>query len=340
MTKLLNLAPLACASLVSASVGIDAGALSSAGGGVPGVGVAETQNQQPKPNWWLAKGLRVVSYEFLERGWRTNDLSADEILAALERFGGCDVVLLKGFHYWQGRFDDSSWGYRRFHKAAEGLIPKLHALGIKIGIFGFTDRQRSYKRGPDYGLVMDAWKAYAGLGADLLFVDDESGSVGLDIPASCLAYCDELREKFRLPVGLFVYGPASKARALRTIAQHTDVIGEMGYSLFLQASGDYGLEKVTRAWSQAVKGSGARRAAFWTGALVVLEPDRAPGSAFWRQRFGERTLAGYFEDYFQKAQSCGADGVFFHSLCRFTGLPEARQAEVGAAVKRAFRAAD
>ena len=84
---------------------------------------------------------------------------------------------------------------------------------------------------------MDAWKKYVSFGADILFVDEESGSGGLDIPASCLGHCDELRESFKLPVGLFLYGPASKVGQVRAIAQHVDVIAEMGYTLFLEASG-------------------------------------------------------------------------------------------------------
>ncbi len=296
--------------------------------------------RQSNRAWWLAKGLRVITYEFLERNYRSNDLSVDEILTTLDRLGGCDLVLLKGFHYWQGRFDDSSWGYPRFHGMAGKLIPKLHARRIKAGVFGFPDRQRSYGSGPDHGRVMDAWKSYVGLGADILFVDEESGSGGLDIPASCLAHCDELRETFNLPVGLFLYGPASKAGQVRDIARHVEVIGEMGYTLFLQATGDYGLEEVTRQWSQVVKGDQARRVAYWTGALVPLEPGRKPGSVFWRERFGDRTLAAYFEDYFRRARAAGADGLFFHSLCRFKGLPEEGQAQIAVAMERVFGVTD
>ncbi len=291
---------------------------------------------QTNQNWWLAKGLRIVTYEFLERGRRTNDLSAEEILSILERFGGCDLVLVKGFHYWQGRFDDSAWGFSRFHRMAERLFPKLRARGIKTGVFGFTDRERSYPGGPDHGRVMDAWKQYANLGADILFVDEESGSRSLDIPTSCLAHCDELRETFKRPVGLFLYGPASKAGQLRAIAEHADVIAEMGYTLSLQVKGDYGLEEVTREWSHALKGDKAARVAYWTGAMVQLEPARQPGSPFWRERFGQRTQAGYFEDYFHRARNAGADGVFFHSLCRFCDLPGKTQVEVAAAIKREF----
>jgi hypothetical protein len=149
-----------------------------------------------------------------------------------------------------------------------------------------------------------------------------------------------LRKNFKLPVGLFLYGPASKAGQVRAIPQHVDVIGEMGYSLFLQASGDYGLKEVTGQWSGAIKGDKILRVAFWTGAMVPLEPGRQPGSVFWRERFGERTLAGYFEDYFHRARASGADGIFFHSLCRFTSLPEKSQAEITAAMKRVFRATE
>jgi hypothetical protein len=74
--------------------------------------------QNTNQSWWLAKGIRVVTYEFLERSDRTNDLTADELLESLDRLGGCDVVLLKGLHYWQGQFDDSSWGYPRFRSPA------------------------------------------------------------------------------------------------------------------------------------------------------------------------------------------------------------------------------
>ena len=331
---------LAFAILVSAGVWLAGAASSDPDPGARQINFAKANAPKTNQSWWLAKGIRVVTYEFLERSRRTNDLSADEILATLDRFGGCDLVLLKGFHYWQGRFDESSWGYPRFHRPAERLMPKLHARGIKTGVFGFTDRQRSYRNGPDHGRVMEAWQEYVRLGADILFVDEESGSGGLDIPASCLAHCDELRETFKLPVGLFLYGPASKAGQVRGIAQHVDVIGEMGYTLFLQANGDYGLEEVTRQWSQAVKANKASRVAFWTGAMVMVEPDRQPGSVFWRERFGERTLAGYFEDYFRRARTSGADGIFFHSLCRFTGLPEAGQAEIVAAMKRVFGATD
>ncbi len=289
-----------------------------------------------KPKWWLAANLRVVTYEFLERGHRQSDLSVDEILASIDRFGGCDLVLFKGFHYWQGRFDDSSWGYPRFKELASLLIPKLHARAIRAGMFGFTDRRRSYRDGPDHQRIMEIWKDYVRLGADILFVDEESGSGGLDIPAFCLGHCDELRSSFGLPVGLFLYGPASKAGKVREFARHVDVIGEMGYNFFLEARGDYGLEEVTRKWSDASKSITNHAVAYWTGAMVP-SPNQGPGTAFWRERFGGRTLAGYFEAYFGKARASGADGVFFHSLCRLSGLPTTTQVEVSAAVKRQFQ---
>jgi len=110
----------------------------------------------------------------------------------------------------------------------------------------------------------------------------------------------------------------------------------MGYNLFLEARGDYGLEEVTRQWSHALKGATNQPVAYWTGAMVMLEPSQQPGSPFWRERFGERTLARYFEDYLREARNSGADGVFFHSLCRLSGLAPETQAEVAAAMKRVF----
>jgi hypothetical protein len=296
--------------------------------------------QNANQSWWLAKDLRVVTYEFLERNHRADDFTPDEILQSLDRLGGCDLLLLKGFHYWQGRFDDSSRGYPRFRSLAEKLIPQLHARGIKAGVFGFTDRRRSYADGPDYGRTMEVWREYVRLGADILFVDEESGSAGLDIPPVCLAHCDELRTTFKLPVGLFLYGPASQAEQVCALARHVDAIGEMGYNLFLDAQGEYGLEEVTRRWSRAVRGVTDRPVAFWTGAMVMREPNQQPGTPFWRERFGTRTLGGYFEDYFGRARESGADGVFFHSLCRLRGLPADVQAEVTAAVKRVFERMD
>ncbi len=332
----MNLAHLAFAGLISAGIWITGTASSFRDPGAPQLHLSNANALQTEPRWWLAKGLRIVTYEFLERSRRTNDLSADEIVSTLDRFGGCDLMLIKGFHHWQGRFDESSWGYPRFHKLAEKLIPKLHARGIKTGVFGFTDRRRSYGGGADHDQVMDAWSKYVSLGADILFVDEESGSGGLDIPASCLAHCDELRARFKLPVGLFLYGPASKTEEVRAIAPHVDVIAEMGYTLFLEASGDYALEKVTRQWSRAVKTEQAATVAYWTGAMVMLQTNRQPGSTFWRERFGERTMAKYFEDYFRLARASGADGVFFHSICRFDSLPGETQDTIAVTIKRAF----
>ncbi len=287
--------------------------------------------------WWLASNFRVVTYEFLERGHRESDLSGDEILVYLDRLGGCDVVLLKGFHYWQGSFDSSSWGYPRFRALAEGLIPRLHKRGIRVGIFGFTDRRWSYRDGRDHRQIMEAWREYVRLGADMLFVDEESGIGGLDIPDSCLGHCDELREEFHLPVGLFLYGPASGAERMKRCASHVDVVGEMGYTLSLGAQGDYGLEDVTRQWSGAVKTLTNRTVAYWTGAMVVEKENQGPGTPFWRERFGQRTLAGYFDGYFERALAFGADGVFFHSICRLSGLPAETQEEIAEVVKERFQ---
>jgi hypothetical protein len=82
--------------------------------------------------------------------------------------------------------------------------------------------------------------------------------------------------------------------------------------------------------------------AYWTGALVVGgqaadRPGKGPGTNYWRERYGERTLAGYFESYFKEALAAGADGVFFHSICRLCGLPSETQAETITAVKRLYK---
>ena len=116
---------------------------------------------------------------------------------------------------------------------------------------------------------MNVWKEYVRLGADILFVDEDIGGGGLDIPASCLNHGDEPRTTFKLPVGLFLYGPASQAGRVRELASHVDVIGEVGYTLFLEARGDYGLADVTRQWSEAVKTLTNRPVAYWTGAPTI-----------------------------------------------------------------------
>ena len=61
------------------------------------------------------------------------------------------------------------------------------------------------------------------------------------------------------------------------------------------------------------------------------------GTFFWRERFGQRTLASYFESYLGQALASGADGVFFHSICRLSGLPSKAQEETTALVKRRFQ---
>ena len=68
----------------------------------------------------------------------------------------------------------------------------------------------------------------------------------------------------------------------------------------------------------------------------MQESSQQPGSPFWRERYGQRTMAQYFEDYFQRTRNCGADGVFFHSLCRLEALPVEMQAEIATALRRVF----
>jgi len=70
--------------------------------------------------------------------------------------------------------------------------------------------------------------------------------------------------------------------------------------------------------------------------MVMLEPDQQPGSPFWRKRFGERTMASYFEDYFRRARASGADGVFFHSICRFHCLSGKTQERISLSMRRVF----
>ena len=223
-------------------------------GAVPAAKTPETFQK-----WWLKPNLRVATYEFLERGHLGRDLSVDEIMAWIQRLGGCDLLLIKGFHYWQGNFDDSSWGYPRFRDKIAALTPRLHRAGIKAGVFGFTQREISYRGGQDHERILGVWKEYVDAGVDILFVDEESGRSGLDIPTVCLDHCDQLRATFKLPVGIFLYGRASEAGDVGKIAVHADVVGEMGYNLFLEARGDYGLAEVTRAWSAAVKSTEGRR---------------------------------------------------------------------------------
>jgi hypothetical protein len=290
----------------------------------------------PEHKWWLRLNLRVVTYEFLERGQLGRDLSPDEIMAWIEKLGGCDLLLVKGFHYWQGKFDDSSWGHPRFRDKIAALTPRLHRAGIKAGVFGFTDRNNSYAGQPDHKRIMDVWKGYADAGADILFVDEESAEGGLNIPAACLAHCDELRTALKLPVGIFLYGPASGANKVKEIAAHADVVGEMGYELFLEARGDYGLAEVTKAWSSAATAARNEGVAYWTGAMVP-ERQKGPGTPYWRERFGGRGLGAYFRDYPEAAIHNGATGVFFHSICRLAKLPPRDQADAVSGIRSAGR---
>jgi len=278
------------------------------------LGAADLQADRP---WWLRENLRVVTYEFLERdSKRTVDLTADEILDAVRKLGGCDVFLVKGFHYFRERFDDSSWGYPRFKTKVRELVPRLREQRIKAGIFGFTDRKRSYRGQPDADLILATWKGYVDDGVDLLFVDEESGAGGLDIPEACLEHCDELKKRFKLPVGIFLYGSAAEADRVGAIARRVDVIGEMSYNLYLEAPGNYSLKEVTRKWSEAARTGSEGRCAYWTGAMIPEKPTEGPGTPFWRERYGDRGLADYFRDYFSAARGGGARGVYFHSLCR------------------------
>ena len=161
-------------------------------------------------------------------------------------------------------------------------------------------------------------------GVNILFVDEESGRSGLDIPAACLDHCDQLRATFKLPVGIFLYGRASEAGQVGKIAAHADVVGEMGYNLFLEARGDYGLAEVTRAWSAAVKTAQKQGAAYWTGTMLPAEK-QGPGTPFWHKRFGAR--GSCFSDYTQAAFPNGATGVYYHSICRLAKLPPREQTD-------------
>lgn len=97
------------------------------------------------------------------------------------------------------------------------------------------------------------------------------------------------------------------------------------------------MEDVTRQWTDALKSLPNHPVAYWTGMMVVAGQSRGPGTAFWRARFGERTLAGYFESYPRQALASGANGVFFHSLCRLDGLPPKTRDEVTAVLKQLFQ---
>lgn len=45
-------------------------------------------------------------------------------------------------------------------------------------------------------------------------------------------------------------------------------------------------------------------------------------------------------DYLRRARAAGAEGVFFHSLCRLSGLPEKTQLEITTAIKQRFKEID
>ena len=95
----------------------------------------------------------------------------------------------------------------------------------------------------------------------------------------------------------------------------------MAYTLFLEAPGDYALANVTQSWSRAANSDPTHPVAYWTGAMVPEQKQQAPGSPFWRDRFGSRTLAAYFRDYGDAALRNGATGTYLHSICRMAKLP-------------------
>jgi hypothetical protein len=287
--------------------------------------------------WWLKPGLKVATYEFLERTENRPDLTSRQIVAHLDRLGRCDLLLVKGFQYWEGRFDDGEWGYPRFRKAFGELAGLLHRKKMKIGVFGFTDHARSYKGGPDEELILNVWKGYAETGADILMVDEETGKNGLDIRDLGLEHLDVTRSATGLPVGVFVYGPASEAYKLREIARHADVVAEMGYELFLDRKGDYSLSAVTRAFSAAVRKGAEGRCAYWTGAMVPEREEKGPGGKHWIERYGKRDLRAYFRDYLRAARKAGASGTWVHSICRLSRIPAGARVRAMTGVWEGFR---
>lgn len=307
--------------------------------GVLAVWAAAAEGRSGDKGWWSTEGLRIVTYEFLEGMRGGSELSAEKILEEIRRIGGADVLLIKGFQYYGGRFDESSGGLPRFKAKVGQLIPLARKEDIKVGIFGFTDRKRCYKGQPDYEKVLGAWKDYSDMGADLFLVDEESGKDGLDIPEACMEYCDELRARFKRPVGIFIYGEASRGAPLvKRLAGHVDVIGEMSYSLFLDRPGDYGLAKVTADFSTAAKSINPG-IAYWTGAGIFGEKEYPglPGTALWRDRYGDRDEAAYFRDYMKAALENGATGVYHHSLCRTTWWAEDRRKRIAHGIGEVFR---
>lgn len=274
--------------------------------------------------WWERPNQRVVTYEFLERRTRDTDLSVDEIMSTIQQLGGADVLLIKAFHYYEGVFDESSWGLPRFQAKIAEIVPAAHGRTIKVGLFGFVDRTKTYAGQEDYDRVMGVWSDYAAMGVDALFIDEESGTSGTDIPAECLAYCDDLKSRFGLPVGIFLYGGASEADRVRDIAAHVDIVGEMGYNLYLDQAGDYNLATLTDAWVAAAR-EAQPEMAYWTG-TGIFDESQFPGTPFWEDRYGSRTISQYFFDYSNTGIQSGATGVFFHSICRLEWwTPDVRQ---------------
>jgi hypothetical protein len=275
-------------------------------------------------HWWEKPNLRVVTYEFLERRTRDTDLAVDEIMSAIQQLGGADVLLGKAFQYYGGAFDDSSWGLPRFQGKIAEIVPVAHGADIKVGVFGFVDRTKTYAGQEDYDRVVGVWGDYAAMGVDALFIDEESGTSGTDIPAECLTYCDDLKTRFGLPVGIFIYGGASESGRVREIAAHVDILGEMGYNLYLDQMGDYNLAYLTETWVSAAR-EARPEIAYWTGA-GIFDESRFPGTPFWQERYGTRTISQYFYDYMNTGIQSGATGVFFHSICRLEWwTPDVRQ---------------
>ena len=225
----------------------------------------------------------------------------------IQRLGGCDLLLIKGFHYWQGDFDDSSWGYPRFRDKIAALTPRLHRRASRPGLRVHPARKISRRARTTSG----SWASGKSMWtrASTPVRDEESGRSGLDIPTACLDHCDQLRATFKSPVGIFLYGRASR-RAMSAKSPYTRTWSAK-WAITCSGSprrlrprrGDQGL--VRRG--QEAKKEGA---AYWTGAMLPAEK-QGPGTPFWRERFGRRGLGDYFRDYTQAALHNGPRGCIF-----------------------------
>jgi hypothetical protein len=281
--------------------------------------------------WWLKENLRVVCYEFLEGARGGKVLSAEQIMAQIEGLGGADVILCKGYE---------GGDYSRFSSKIRQIFPAARAKNMKLGVFCFTNHRTTYRGGSEYEKSLNMWKEYVDMGAEVLFVDEESGTG--DIPGACLEYCDELKARFKVAIGIFPVTKApgaSGAPEVAKIAQHVDVIGEMGYSEFLDAPGIYNLAETTRKWLAAARGA-KPEIAYWTGAGMFGPggwPDE-PGTPKWKERYGDRDVDKFFCDYMKTALDSGATGVYYHSICRTTWWKPERQEKIAAGVGGVFRA--